>query len=461
MANLEDPNFTENEGGSISFTDFPEDVQLCILSFLTPSDIATFACTSKRFGSLFSNDSKLWFSLCDRKWGSKTQITKWGNGKISYRLLYKTLNEWENLIGFWRRSGPGSIAIASPSLVIFEWGQSFLAGSRVSPSKTGTYDILKSPFLRMSLSSEGQVLNFLDPDGQTEMSGNFEISGQFDMPDNELIPVNVSFMGKTHFVVEENQNLTHFSSPDQRKHGFRRSSSSTNLSSDYCTVGEDVVGADSGSPGSLPDRLMSDIYQHFANRTSPGSDKSRKQRRREKERLARRKWEPEHFVKIVNCAPTPSRPLQGLWKGIGGDRSLAFYLVAYDDIGGVACRQVGNLTGRFPSHSPVFWTTNATFVESPFSPEEEYLYDTRIHLRPLEAASEIHHCFPLTENEVVNGILHISSSYELIIPDLARTVNTRSAEGRIWRYQNGTFGFGFVRDNFIVDLKRIAYDDCV
>ena len=128
--------------------------------------------------------------------------------------------------------------------------------------------------------------------------------------------MNLSFMGRTHFVVEENQSFAAASSSnccyDQRRNGFRRSSSSANLSGDDCGgVGEEV----SGSPGSLPDRLMSEIYQHFANRTSPGSDKSRKQRRRrEKERLARRKWEPEHFVKIVNCSPTPSRPLQGLWK---------------------------------------------------------------------------------------------------------------------------------------------------
>lgn len=316
MANLKDPICTDNERGSLSFTDFPEDVQLCILSFLTPSEIATFACTSKRFGSLCTNDSKLWFNMCDRKWGSKTQIGKWGNGKITYRLLYKTLDEWENLIGFWRRSGPGSMAIASPSLVFFEWGPSFVAGSRVSPSKTGTYSVIKSPFLWMSLSPEGQIVNFIDPDGRTEMSGEFAISEQFDLFENELIPVNVSFMGKTHFVVEENLNFVNFNCQDQRKHGFRRSSSGTNLSGggDDCSVGEDVIGAESGSPGSLPDRLMSDIYQHFANRTSPGSDKSRRQRRREKERLARRKWEPEHFVKIVNCSPTPSRPLQGLWK---------------------------------------------------------------------------------------------------------------------------------------------------
>ena len=48
-------------GGSISFTDFPEDVQLCILSFLTPSEVSAFACTSKRFVSLCRNHAKLCF----------------------------------------------------------------------------------------------------------------------------------------------------------------------------------------------------------------------------------------------------------------------------------------------------------------------------------------------------------------------------------------------------------------
>ncbi|KAJ7966522.1 F-box protein [Quillaja saponaria] len=441
---------------SLSFTDFPEDVQLCILSFLSHYEIATFACTSKRFLSICTNDSKLWFTMCVRRWGSNTQISKWGNGKISYRLLYKTLNEWENLIGFWRRSGPGNIGILSPPLLFFEWGPSFLTGYRVSPSTNGTYHVIKAPFLWMSLSPEGQIVNFIDSNGRAELSGEFASFEDFDFSDNVLIPVDVSFIGKTYFVVEESQSFAYSSCRDKKIKEFKRSSSTTSLH------GEDVIGEKSGSSGSLPDRLMSEIYQYFANPTSPVGDRaSRRQRRREKERQGRRKWEPEHFVKIINCSPSPSRPLQGLWKGICG-MNLEFYLVVYDDVGGIACRRVGNSFERFSSYAPVFWTSNATLIESPFSPEEEYLYDSRIHLRPLEADNHIHGHFPLTENEVVCQILGINSSYNLVIPDVAgTTTNPRNVEGRIWQYGDGTFGFGFLPDNFIIDLKHIANDGCI
>ncbi|KAK7310775.1 hypothetical protein RJT34_08492 [Clitoria ternatea] len=436
-----------SSSSSISFSDFPEDVQLCILSFLGPTEIATFACTSKRFASLCANDSKLWFTMCHRRWGSKTLITKWGKGKIPYTLLYNTLHHWENLLGFWRRSGPGT-----PSLLFFHWGPSFLSASRVSPSKSRSYDVALTPFLSMTLSEEGHVVSFLDPDGRADFG---EFFSEVVENEGELVPVSVSFMGKRHLVVEENL--------------FGRSSSS---GGEECAgVGED----ESGSPGSLPDQLlMSEIYQHFANRRSPGSDRSRRQRRKEKERLARRKWEPQHFVKVVNCSPTPSRPLQGLWKGICDDMSLGFYLVAYDDIGGIVCRQIGDPPERSSGYTPVFWTTDATFLESPFSLEEESLYDSRIHLQP---DNGIHEQFALSDDDVVvngiqqfqlsdnvvNRILHISSSYDLVVPDLAGsgTMNPRTAEGRIWQYQNGTFGFGFLRDNFAIDMKHIVHNGCI
>lgn len=166
--------------------------------------------------------------------------------------------------------------------------------------------------------------------------------------------------------------------------------------------------------------------------------------------------------------------LLSLLQGICGDMSLAFYLVGYDDIGGIACRRIGDPPDRFSGHAPVFWTSNATFLESPFSPEEESLYDSRVHLRPLQLGNEVLEQFPLSDCEVVNQIqqfqlsdnvvdriLHISSSYDLVVPDLAGTLNPRSAEGRIWQYRNGTFGFGFLSDNFVIDMKHIVHNGCI
>ena len=133
--------------------------------------------------------------------------------------------------------------------------------------------------------------------------------------------------------------------------------------------------------------------------------------------------------------------------------------MAYDDIGGIACRKVGDSSHLFSDYSPVFWTSNTTFIESPFSPEEEYIYDSRIHLWPPAAADSGLHW---VENEAVSCILYINSSYDLVIPNLdGASADPRHVEGRIWQYQNGTFGFGFLRNNYIIDLKHIAQNGCI
>ncbi|KAL6215393.1 hypothetical protein ACLB2K_014824 [Fragaria x ananassa] len=448
---MEDPKLhIEELNDTVSFSDFPEDVQLCILSFLTPPDISSFACTSKRFVSLCKNDGKLWFSMCERRWASRTQIKKWGGGKITYRNLYQTLSRWENLIGFWRQGGQAT----TPPLIFFEWGPSFLTGSRVSPAKDGGYGVVKAPFLWMSLSPEGQVVNFLDPEGRAEISAAELSSGRGNISDKDLVPVNLSLMGKTHFVVEEDMSF---------RNGARPGSSAT--VSIEGGIGEELIGYESGSPGTSPS-LPSEIYQHFANRTCPGGDRaSRRQRRRDKEKQLRRKLESQHFVKIVDCSPTPARPLQGLWKGIYDDMNLGFYLVAYDDIGGISCQKVCDSSGhccsstRVVRQHPVFWTTDPTFFESPFLPEEENLYNSCIHLRPNASADHIHQ---LTGIEVVSHILCINLSYDLAVPYMIRTTtNPVQAQGRVWQYRDGTFGFGYLQDSFIRDLKHVAENGCL
>lgn len=57
-------------------------------------------------------------------------------------------------------------------------------------------------------------------------------------------------------------------------------------------------------------------------------------------------------------------------------------------------------------------------------------------------------------------MLYMNSSYNLVLPGEAGNGSAiLRGEGRVWLYEDGTFGFGFVRDQFIIDLKRVALDD--
>lgn len=260
---------------ALALSDIPEDLQLRILSFLSPTEICSFACTSKRFASLCRDDRKIWRVVCDRRWGKKTHIHKWGNGRIAYKLLFRTLKRLENLIGFWRLCGRANPADSSPPLVFFEWGSSFVLGSRVLAINDDTYRVRKTPFLVLGISSEGRTENFLDLDGNHRSGVPVDLS---ELERSSLVPVDVNFMGNGHIMVEENP----------QKSPVCKGSSSD----------EDVV---------------SEMYTQLANRTSPGGDRRRKMKK-EKERQGRIKWEPEHFIKVSDFSPTLARPLQGLWK---------------------------------------------------------------------------------------------------------------------------------------------------
>ncbi|KAG1342136.1 F-box protein [Cocos nucifera] len=424
-----------------SFSDFPEDVQLHVLSFLSPAEVSAFACTSRRFAALCTasasasasaSDSPVWLAMCDRRWGSKTLIRSWASGgggaaRVPYACLYRALDHWEALIGFWRHIGHGTPG--TPPLLFFEWGPSYITGSRVTPSaEPGSHGVLKVPFIWLGLSAHGDPVNFLHPGCRCESPGEFltSTSGS-SSSDSHLVPVSVSFVGSSHFVVEENRSFYEACGGDSG-------------------VSDELAEIESTSP---PDRLMSEIYQYLANRTCPGGDKAS---RRQRKKLGRRRlWETEHFVKIANYQPTPSRPLQGLWKGVCEDNLLNFYLVAYNDVGGITCRRVGNAGELFSGYSPVFWTSNTTFLEAPFSKEEQDLYGSRKHI--CSVASN----WSNLDREVVSRILCINSSFGLVIPGLYGSYgDPGNGEGRIWEYDDGTFGFGFLQNNFIIDLKHIT-----
>ena len=127
---------------------------------------------------------------------------------------------------------------------------------------------------------------------------------------------------------------------------------------------------------------------------------------------------------------------------------LDFYLVTYDDVGGITCRRVVDSREPFSGISFVFWTSNTAFLDSPFSREEEELYISRQHFAP--NLCDI-------ERGVVSRILCMNSCYDLVLPNLSGySGDPQNVEGRIWEYGDGTFGFGFLRNKFIVDLKQIA-----
>ncbi|XP_078435324.1 F-box family protein [Wolffia australiana] len=417
-----------------SLVEFPDDVQICILSFLRCADVASVACTCRRFAAL-CGEERLWIAVCDRRWGSKTQIRRWirhgGDLSFNFRALFKILSRWESLIGFWRRIGRGDEG--TPPLVFFEWGPSFITGSRVSPSgDPGSYDVVKIPFIWMSLSPLGDPICLVRLSlrlDSAEFLGNLADGSGF--ADSDMVPVTVCFMGENHFVVDE----------------CRGQQSGLRMNDEFGSC-EDLAGLEASSP---PEKVMADIYQHFANRVSPCRDKSfRKQKKkRGKDRTGRRTWESEHFVRISDCYPTSRRPLQGLWKGICESMSLGFYLITYDEVGGIACRKVGDASEPISGYSPVLWTSNRSFLERPFSKEEEDLYVSGNHTHPFSSSS-------VDPERSVSRILSIKYSYGII-----SSANMKNEEGRVWEYSTGKFGFGVLRSGHIVDLRHIAIDGCL
>ena len=143
-------------------------------------------------------------------------------------------------------------------------------------------------------------------------------------------------------------------------------------------------------------------------------------------------------------------------QGICENRTLEFYLVNYDDIGGVTCRRVSETKGHNSGYSPLFWTTKATFLEPPFSEQELDRYSCCEHIRVVTSGHTE------TLNKGVSRIMCINSSYDLVDPHPSAPLDdTRNLEGRIWLYEDGTFGFGFTGSYSIIDLSHVSLDGCI
>lgn len=178
----------------------------------------------------------------------------------------------------------------------FEWGPFYITGSRISPSKNGSYEVIRSQFLWICVTSKGEPANYLDPEGRFEFTDDLLMdSEKLGCSENELIQVNMIFKGKCYVVVEENLGSLRLGKVPSSGH-----------------VRAKEYQNECRSPR---DQLRSEINQFLAKRRSHDEKAVSRRQRREKESQERlKKREPEHLVKILNCSPTLARPLQGLWK---------------------------------------------------------------------------------------------------------------------------------------------------
>ncbi|PAN21143.1 hypothetical protein PAHAL_3G444900 [Panicum hallii] len=380
--------------------DLPEDALLCILALLAPPDAAAAACACRRLAAAASSPA-LPLALALRLGlpaSPARPVLPAPPSPAAARRLLRSLHRLRRLLGLWRRLPSSGSASPqphppAPSLAAFEWAPARAALAASLLAPSARGGVARSPFVTLSIADSGDTVAELGD-----------------------VPVCVNFVGNNHIVVEP------------------------------AAAGEDdEIEVVSGSP-------PEEMYAHFANRRSPGSGR----RRRGKHGRRGGLMEAEHFVRIADAEPTRARPLQGLWKGICEDRTLEFYLIAYDDIGGVTCRRFSDPRGQNSGYSPVFWTTDTTFLEPPFSEQELDNYSSRYHIQGVTS----NHAD--AENRVISRILCINSSHDVVDPQLSTPLDdARSVEGRIWLYEDGTFGFGFVGTNSVIDLRHVSSAGCV
>lgn len=432
----------------LSFSDFPEDAQLRVLSFVNRKDLKAFACTSKKFSALCTNDERLWLLKCTRRWGSRTQIPKWGGGKISYKSLFYLLKDYETLIRFWIYIYDATgLPLSSPPLLLFEWCSSYITGYRISPSKDSGYGVIKRPFIWITATCDGEGLAYLDTS-----------NGTLSLTEEDLLREDSEKLRSTELIIAEVRTEKYdalmkvYENQDFLE--FRRRLSIADGLEEY----ENVYS-------SPPDGLMAQIREALTKTVSvpiPVPDESsskklnsrqRRRRRREDQMMSALEWEASYFLQLHkrydNYSRSPDQPLQGLWKGIARGKSLTFYIVTYTIyLGELSCKMAGNYVTSQINDGLVFSALMEPFIEPPFSSKEKHIYDSRLHLRPAESNQP---------DPTSSDVLRIF--YANMGPESSAPKDPRDACGRIWLYADGSFGFGSLKDHFIIDLKPMVEDD--
>ncbi|KAI5062511.1 hypothetical protein GOP47_0023050 [Adiantum capillus-veneris] len=473
-------------GVALTLVDLTEDVLSCVLSFLRPGEVRACAGVCRRLREVCGQEGKVWAAMCQRRWGSLTSPSRWGHGRIPFTLLYATLTRWEHLIGFWRGVGNGFLAL-------FDWAPDCIVGHKVVPAGLDSYAVRKIPFLWMALSDDGQVTCLLDPafktlgasyprsDSCLKMQDEANsISSTSFTPDLKamlelgMLLVDVHFVGYHHLVIEEVVQQSGCVSNELAEaatlaafgssHNLLELSPPACISGHYSNVPSPYSSSSDteGYIGSPPGSFQHEMYQFLASKviSAGGERAARKQRRRGKERAlsrGRTVLDPEHFVKVTHSSPTKARPLQGLWKGFFDSAGLDFVLVSYDDKEGIVCRKVQDLDGTTKGGS-VLWTSESTpRAALPSCQAEEALYSGRRHTRPgcsvAQPREAIELAFDFCKEDFckeVIGILCTSSC------DFHSMFASSFQEGRIWRYANGTFGFGYCHSSAVVDFRALC-----
>ncbi|KAJ7298273.1 hypothetical protein O6H91_Y007000 [Diphasiastrum complanatum] len=461
--------------------DLGDDNLALVLSFLSPSEVGQCACVSRRLRGLCKDDSKV-----------RTCVKRWGKGRVCLRVLHGVLLRWEKVIGFWRGIGNKGRGC----LVDFEWGTHFILGFKVLPATCGSYGVCKIPFLWIGVSSDGSDLCFVDRHAYKDpcYSANEIMQSLRDAPviqrdqfekigfDTEtavsmgLTMVNVHFIGINHLLMEEmhQQKLAgkRLSLAEAATvTSFGSSSQLGNNSHPSRVGGFEVYKSGCSPPGSFP----YEMYHFLASKvTSAGGDTAeRRQMRRDRMRaLSQGKQlpEPEYFVKVLQCTPTKTRPLQGLWKGLCHCMSLDFILLSYDEQGGIVCRKIKECSG-IASGGPVYWTARPPICSNvPLSPEEQGFYDNCLHVKPriLGKVPEMlgpgnltnaDHIDNFMAEEVV-GMLHVTPDRDHCC-FLSNITSEQCKEGRVWLYESGRFGYGVLHTNSITDFRLITSRGCL